>query len=117
MRAGYHRLLVILAILALSIIPNLYASAQGYRDNPAYSEFRGPIPIRDAGPFCLLFLQFVPEAAKTVPSHSNRYDFQLDIINNTLIPSRSFGAQVIEDNEYQRLRAGWRYGIDARTEV
>jgi len=117
MRARCNWLIVVLAISALLSSSHLSALAQGYRENPAYSDFRGPIPIRDAGPFNLLFLQFVPESARTQPAHASRYDYQLDFINNTLIPSRTFGAQVIEDNEYQRLRAAWRYGIDARTEV
>src|SRR5215472_4830513 len=78
------------------------AGAQGFADNPAYHTFRGPIPIRDARPYNLLFLQFVPETADTVPAHSDRYDLQLDLINNLLIPNPNLGATVVEDNEYQR---------------
>ena len=32
------------------------AYAQGYMDNPTYSAPRGPIPIRDARPYNILFL-------------------------------------------------------------
>jgi hypothetical protein len=93
------------------------AQAQDFRQNPAYATFRGPIPIRDARPYNLLFLQFIPETADTLPRHTDRYGLQLDVINNTLIPDPALGAQVVEDNEYQRLRLSWRRGLDNRTEL
>ena len=107
---------VLLACFALLISVNV-ASAQDFRLNPMYATFRGPIPIRDARPYNLLFLQFIPETADTLPRRADRFDVQLDFINNTLIPDPNLGAGVVEDNEYQRLRLGWRHGLDSRTEV
>jgi hypothetical protein len=104
----------ITALVALLIT---HAQAQGFRENPAYATFRGPIPIRDARPYNLLFLQFIPESADILRQRSDRYDLQLDIINNTLIPNPALGAQVVEDNEYQRLRLAWRRGLDSQTEL
>jgi hypothetical protein len=78
---------------------------------------RGPIPIRDSLPFNLLFLQFTPETADTLRARASRYDLQLDIISNLLVPNPNPGATVNINNEYQRLRFAWRYGIDDRTEV
>lgn len=103
--------------LAAALCAPAAVYAQGYRSNPAYNSFRGPIPIRDARPYNLLFLQFTPETPDTLPQRKNRYDLQLDIINNTLIPDAHGGATVVEDNEYQRLRFTWRYGIDRDTEL
>jgi hypothetical protein len=101
-----------MALLAAAALP---ATGQAATTDPA--ERGGPIPIRDARPYNLLFLQFVPETADTLSRAHNRYDLQLDIINNTLIPDPKRGAKVVEDNEYQRLRFAWRHGIDDRTEV
>lgn len=105
------------AVSAALVAVAAQATGQGFAKNPEYGVFRGPIPIRDARPYNLLFLQFVPETADTLPRHTNRFDFQLDIINNTLIPDPNLGAKVVEDNEYQRLRMAWRRGLDSRTEI
>lgn len=85
----------------------------------AQEVMREPIPIRDARPYNLLFLQFVPETGDVLPARTNRYDLQLDLINNLLIPATNMGAQatVVEDNEYQRLRFAWRCGVGKGTEV
>lgn len=56
------------------------AQAQGYVDNPAYAMPLGPIPIRDARPYNMLFLQFVPETGDILPLRANRFDIQLDLI-------------------------------------
>jgi len=87
------------------------AQAQGVMDNPAYVMLRVPIPIRDARPYNLLFLQFVPESGDVLASRKNCFDLQLDLINNLLIPEPGLGASVVEDNEYQRLRFAWRRGL------
>ncbi len=50
-------------------------------------ESDGPIPIRDSRPFNLLFLQFTPESGDVLTKNSNRYDLQLDVINNLQIPA------------------------------
>jgi len=84
---------------------------------PSLSASRGPIPIRDARPYNLLFLQFVPETGDVLPVRSNRYDLQLDLINNLLIPTVGTGSTVVEDNEYQRLRFAWRRGLGKQTEI
>ena len=93
------------------------AHAQGFRENPAFDSFRGPVPIRDSRPYNLLFLQFTPESTDVTALHRSRYDLQLDIINNTLIPNSHGQTMVVEDNEYQRLRFDWRYGIGRQTEL
>lgn len=102
------------------LLPVLSARGQGFAVNPAsdtYPAFRGPIPIRDARPYNLLFLQFLPESAETLPTGRDRYDLQIDLINNMLIPDPTPGIVVTEDNEYQRLRFAWRRGLNARTEL
>ncbi|MCW3095954.1 MAG: hypothetical protein JWL77_1572 [Chthonomonadaceae bacterium] len=91
--------------------------AQGATDNPAYSEPLGPIPVRDRRPYNLLFLQFTPETGDVLRRHAERFDLQLDIANNLLIPSPTAGATVIEDNEVQRLGFTWRRGIGHGVEV
>ena len=93
------------------------AHAQGVADNPAYDPPRGPIPIRDARPYNLLFLQFTPESGDVLAPRTNRFDLQLDLINNQLIPDPRLGATVVEDNEYQRLKLTWRRGLGKRTEL
>jgi len=97
--------------------PPRAAEAQAASDSMETIMPRGPIPIRDALPFNLLFLQFVPENPDTLRARASRYDLQLDLISNLLIPDPRLGATVDIHNEYQRLRFGWRYGLDARTEV
>ena len=77
---------------------------------------RGPIPIRDSRPLNLLFLQFTPESGDVLKRNTNRYDLQLDVINNMQIPSPGSGSTVVEDNEYQRLRFAWRHGLPGKTE-
>jgi hypothetical protein len=93
------------------------AAAQDDAGSSATELPRGPIPIRDSLPFNLLFLQFTPETADTLPAHASRYDLQLNVISNLLIPSPSLGATVYIHDEYQQLKFAWRYGIDARTEL
>jgi hypothetical protein len=98
------------------------AQAQGTGDNPLYGSPRGPAAIRDARPYNLLFLQFMPETADVLPARSNMYGLQLDLINNLLVPivdtsGGRHGAIVHEDNEYQRLMFTWRRGLGQRTEL
>lgn len=90
---------------------------QGFSKNPAYHAPRGPITIRNARPYHLLFLQFLPESPDTLPPGKTRFDFQLDFINNLLLPNPDGGARVIEDNEMQRVTLSWRRGIAAGTEL
>jgi hypothetical protein len=118
-RPRYGRIEILLRIvvslgLGCALRP---AAAQGFAANPAYHTPRGPIPIRDARPLNLLFLQFVPETADVLPTRANRYDLQLDLINNMLIPDPRLGATVVEDNEYQRVRFAWRRGLGRGTEI
>lgn len=91
--------------------------AQGAADNPLSHQARGPIAIRDSRPYSLLFLQFLPETADTLPRRVNTYSLQLDIINNLLRPYPAGQSTVIEDNEYQRLTFGWRRGLGHATEL
>jgi hypothetical protein len=93
------------------------ASAQGVGANPDYGNLRGPIPIRDARPYNLLFLQFTPETGGILKAGTSRYDLQLDLTNNLLIPDPNLGATVVEQNEYQRLRFAWKHGVGKRTEI
>lgn len=93
------------------------AGGQGFADNPAYHEARGPIPIRDARPYNLLFLQFPPESPVVLTPRANGFGLQLDLINNLLRPRPRQGATVIEDNEMQRLAFSWRRGIGRGVEV
>ena len=88
----------------------LPVSAQGGADSPAYVEALGPIPVRNRRPYNLLFLQFAPETGDILLRRAERFDLQLDIDNNLLIPSPSQGATVVEDNEVQRLGFTWRRG-------
>ncbi len=82
---------------------------------------RGPLAIRDARPYNLLFLQFMPESADVLPARANVYGLQLDVINNLLIPAGfvngQAGASVREDNEYQRLTLSWRRGVGRGLEL
>ena len=48
---------------------------------------------------------------------ANAYDLQLDVIKNLLIPDPALGAAVVQDNEYQRFRLGWRRGPGKNTEI
>jgi hypothetical protein len=80
------------------------------------AQAHGPIPIRDSRPFNMLFLQFTPETGDVLKRNANRYDLQLDVVNNFQIPAAGNGSQLIEQNEYQRLRFGWRHGVARDTE-
>lgn len=77
---------------------------------------QGPMSLRDSRPYNLLFLQFSPEMADTLPPKTDLLGLRLDFINNLLDPSPSYGATVLEDNETQRLQFSWRRGLDRRTE-
>lgn len=79
------------------------------------NENRGPISIRNAGPFNLLFLQFTPESPDLAPLNHERYGLQFDIINNLLAPAVS-SSLVLEDNEYQRVVFSWRKGLPHESE-
>lgn len=92
------------------------AYAQSNLGNAA-GDARGPLPIRNARPYNLLFLQFMPESPDTTPPGKNRFDLRLDLINNLLTRGYSEGALVFEDNEYQRLTWSWRRGLTPRTEL
>jgi hypothetical protein len=109
--------IVVIVSLFCTLFGSPSADAQGFADNPQYGAPRGPIPIRDSLPFNLLFLQFTPETADVLRSGGNRYDVQLDVINNLLIPDPRLGATVYIHNEYQQLKFAWRRGLDARTEL
>ncbi len=100
---------------ALLLVGSQCARAQEAPDKDASSN-RGPIPIRDARPLNLLFLQFTPETPDVVARNKNRYDLQLDFINNMQIPGTAGGSTIVEDNEYQRLRFGWRHGLPGNSE-
>ncbi len=80
-----------------------------------------PVPIRNMGPFNLLFLQFIPQKADVLLNGRNDFTIHLDIANNLLAPKEfqngRFGATVHEDNEYQRLGFSWRRGLSSREEV
>lgn len=106
---------LILGLLGCSLPQAAHSQNTGY--DSALQEVRGPIPIRDARPYNLLFLQFVPESGDVLAPRANRFDLQLDLINNLLIPNPNLGATVVEDNEYQRLRVGWRRGLGKQTEL
>ena len=94
-----------------------FCQAQGAGDNPLYGNPRGPIPVRDARPYNLLFLQFTPETAEALPARANAYNLQLEISNNLLIPASNGRAQVREDNEYQRVAFAWKRGLGRQTEL
>jgi hypothetical protein len=102
------RVRVFLMMLVLAVV-TVEAGAQGVGE--------GPIPLRNPAPFNLLFLQFVPETPDTLPRKKASYGLQLDVINNLLIPARSGGSDVIEDNEYQRLTLSYRRGLGRDTEI
>ena len=59
----------------------------------------------------------MPETGDILSLRTNRFDLQLDLINNLLIPDPRLGARVVEDNEYQRLRFAWKHGLSKQTEV
>lgn len=106
----------ILCLLTLLWGAAAAAGAQDALPSPAYAVPQGPIPMRDARPFNLLFLQFTPETADLLP-RGDRYDLQIDLINNLLIPDPSLGPTVVEQNEYQRLKFAWRHGVGRQTEI
>jgi hypothetical protein len=81
------------------------------------TEERGPIPIRDMRPYNLLFLQFMPETADTLPYNATAFRLQLDVANNLLVPAPNGESKVVEDNEYQRLSLTWRRGLGRNTEL
>jgi hypothetical protein len=93
------------------------ASAQGFADNPMYLSPRGPISIRNARPYNMNFLQFLPEAPDILPHNTSRFGLQFDVINNMLQPAPDHGVQVIEDNEVQRLLFSWRRGVCGNMEA
>lgn len=105
-------------LFGLLCLPGLLPSAQAQTvtENPAYNAPRGPITLRNMRPYNLLFLQFIPESADTLPTGKNRYGLQLDVANNLLIPSATQGIRVVEDNEIQRLTLSWRRGVAPDTE-
>jgi hypothetical protein len=92
-------------------------SAQEAADSPASYGALGPIPVRNRRLYNLLFLQFTPETGDILLRRAERFDLQLDVANNLLVPSPSSGATVVEDNEVQRLGFTWRRGIGHGTEV
>ncbi len=92
------------------------AGAQGAAENPAYSEPRGPIPIRNGRAFNQLVLQFVPESPDTLSSGKTKLGLQFDIFNNLLIPNPR-GSSVEEDYEEQRLLLSWRKGLGHGSEM
>lgn len=101
---------------AANVPANAPASESAGPLSPFSGGPRGPLAIRDARPYNLLFLQFMPETSDVLPARANMYGLQLDVINNLLIPVKSFvngqtGASVREDNEYQRLMLSWRRGL------
>lgn len=102
--------------LALSVFSTA-SSAQTPMDFSTTTDALGPIPVRNRRPYNLLFLQFTPESGDILRRHSERFDLQLDVANNLLIPSLSNGARVIEDNEVQRLGFTWRRGIGHGVEI
>lgn len=109
----------LMTILLLLCLTFGLAGAQGTSlpDPIATLLERSPIPVRDMRPYNLLFLQFLPETADTLPLGTSAYRLQLDVANNLLIPSPGYGATVVEDNEVQRLMFSWRRGIDRETEL
>lgn len=111
------RLAGCLALGLLGLVGGRAASALGVADNPAYFEALGPIPVRNRRPYHLLFLQFTPETGDILRPYGERFDLQLDVANNLLIPSPAQGARVIEDNEVQRLGFTWRRGIGHGVEI
>ncbi len=106
-------LIAVLACLAVG----REAPAQEVADSPTSSGALGPIPVRNRRPYNLLFLQFTPETGDILLRRAERFDLQLDVANNLLIPSPSHGATVIEDNEVQRLGFTWRRGVGQGVEV
>lgn len=99
------------AILAAAVALPASCRAQGFAQNPAYQEFRGPITIRNMRPYQLLFLQFNPESPDTLKPGSSKYSLQFDVANNMLAPSRAGGSTVVEDNEEQRLLLTYHKGL------
>ena len=91
--------------------------AQQSGDNPLYGNPRGPIAVRDARPYNLLFLQFTPETADVLPPRANTYNLHLEISNNLLAPDANGQARVREDNEYQRLLFTWKRGLGREMEL
>ncbi len=77
---------------------------------------RGPLCIRNAGPFNILFLQFSPESPDILPVRKQRFGLQIDIINNLLAPAQS-SSSVLEDNEYQRITFSWKKSLTQNSEA
>ncbi len=101
---------------AANVPANAPASESAAPLSPFSGGARGPLAIRDARPYNLLFLQFMPETSDVLPVRANTVGLQLDVINNLLIPAKDLvngqtGASVREDNEYQRLMLSWRRGL------
>lgn len=79
---------------------------------------RGPIAMRNARPFHLVFLQFAPQDPRVLERGQTRLGLQLDLINNLLQPATGAnGASVREDNEVQRLQLSYRKGLGRRLEA
>ncbi len=121
-RYSYNRLrlpaCLITAVSVALAAGTLKPAAAQTKEQPAEQEQQshGPIPMRDGRPLNLLFLQFVPELPDVLKRNTNRYDLQLDMINNMQIPAPGGASTVIEDNEYERLRFSWRHGLPGNTE-
>lgn len=85
---------------------------------PAPIKVRGPIAMRNARPFHLLFLQFAPQDPDVLERGQTRLGLQLDLLNNLLQPATGAnGASVREDNEMQRLQISYRKGLGRRLEA
>jgi len=111
------RFLGCLVLGLFCLAPGRTVAAQEAADSSASSGALGPVPVRNRRPYNLLFLQFTPETGDILLRRAERFDLQLDVANNLLIPSPSSGATVVEDNEVQRLGVTWRRGIGHGTEV
>ena len=112
---GFWSLLAFGCGLAVPLILARGAIAQGFTDNPAYHEARGPIPIRNGRAYNQLVLQFAPESADILAPGKSRFGIQFDVFNNLLIPVPR-GAAVEEDYEEQRLLLSLRKGLGRGTE-
>ena len=93
------------------------ATADTYLDQAPVGTGFGPIPIRDARPYNLIFLQFMPETGDVLRGGQERWGIQLDLINNLLIPPNKNSVTVVEDNEYQRILGSWHRGIGHGSEI
>jgi hypothetical protein len=77
----------------------------------SWSQFLGPLQIRDARPYDSIFLQFYPENPRPLDKGKTSTEIQLDVANNLLIPAPSGHIQVTEDFETQRLQLFMRRGL------